>query len=85
MSEGPDDGETESFRVADEKIGNLLKRLDERGLCPDCTARALVMHAVGFAECMLGSAKAIELFEGIIADMREDSIPAPDPFPSTTH
>lgn len=30
----PDNGETASFRVADEKIGNLLKRLGEKGPLP---------------------------------------------------
>lgn len=73
-----DDRETASFKIADQKIQALLRRLSDKGLCPDCTARALACHAVGFAECVLGSTKAIELFEGIIADMRTDSVPAPD-------
>jgi len=83
MSEELDDGVvTEGFRIADQKIGNLLKRLSDKGLCPDCTARALACHAVGFAECMLGSTEAIEMFEGLIASMRENNVPVPDPPPA---
>lgn len=76
-----DDRETASFKVADQKIRSLLARLSERGLCPDCTARALACHAVSFAECMLGSAKAIEMFEDIISALRENDVP--DSPPST--
>jgi hypothetical protein len=75
--------ETASFKIADQKIGNLLKRLDDKNVCPCCTARALAFHAAAIAEDTMGSAEAIELFESIIIDMREHNIPAPDPLPST--
>jgi hypothetical protein len=80
----PDDGhETSSFKLADQKIENLLKRLDNKRVCPCCTARALAYHAAFMAEHTMGSAEAIEMFEGIIIGLREDNAPAPDPLPST--
>jgi hypothetical protein len=80
----PDSGrETPSFKIADQKIENLLKRLDDKNVCPCCTARALAHHAACMAEHTMGSAEAIEMFEGIIIALREDDVPAPDPLPST--
>ena len=80
----PDDGrETASFRVADQKIENLLKRLGDKNVCPCCTARALAYHAASLAEHEMGSAEAIEMFESIVISLREDEVPAPDPLPST--
>jgi hypothetical protein len=78
-----DNCETVSFKIADQKIKNLLSRLDERNVCPCCTSRALTGHAVLMAERELGSAKAIEMFEDIVISLRENDIPAPDPLPST--
>src|SRR5262245_15148793 len=81
-----DDDETEGFRIADEKIGNLLKRLAERGVCPCCAARALAFHAAALAEDAVGSAEASELFETIATELREHDEPAPGSLPSTqTH
>jgi hypothetical protein len=60
-----------------------LRRLSDKGVCPDCTARALACHAVGFAECMMGRAEAIEMFEDLIDSMREDDVSAPDSLSST--
>lgn len=80
----PDDGrETASFRVADQKIENLLKRLGDKNVCPCCTARALAYHAASLAEHEMGSAEAIEMFEDIISGLHDLDISAPDRSPST--
>jgi hypothetical protein len=80
----PDDGrETTSFKIADQKIENLLKRLADKNVCPCCTARALAFHAAAEAEDTMGSAEAIELFEGIILHLRENDVPPPERSPST--
>jgi hypothetical protein len=80
----PDDGrETDSFKIAEVKILSLLRRLDDKHVCPCCTARALALHAAGLAECEMGSAEAIELFENIIGALRENDIPPPARSPST--
>jgi hypothetical protein len=61
-----------------------LKRLHDKNVCPCCTARALVRHAVSEADHALGSAKAIEMFEDLIISLRENKVPAPDySLPST--
>jgi hypothetical protein len=75
--------ETSSFKTADQKIENLLKRLHDKNVCPCCTARALAFHAASMAEHEMGSAEAIEMFESIVISLREDDVPAPDPLPST--
>ena len=62
--------ETSSFKTADQKIENLLKRLHDKNVCPCCTARALAFHAASMAEHTMGSAEAIEMFEDIIITMR---------------
>ena len=80
----PDDGhESPSFKIADQKIENLLRRLRDKHVCPCCTARALAYHAASEAEHEMGSAEAIEMFEGILLHLREDNVPARDPMPST--
>jgi len=80
----PDDcRETPSFKIADQKIENLLKRLDDKRVCPCCTAQALAYHAASMAEHTMGSAEAIEMFEAMIIHLREDDLAAPDPMPST--
>ena len=80
----PDSGrETPSFKIADRKIENLLKRLVHKNVCPCCTARALAHHAASMAEHTMGSAEAIEMFEHIIIALRKDNVSAPDPLPST--
>jgi hypothetical protein len=85
----PDDRrETIGFKIADQKIERLLKRLNDRNVCPCCTSRALTGHAVLMAERELGTAKAIEMFEDVIVSLRQYNFPAPDrnPSPSTeTH
>jgi hypothetical protein len=76
--------ETASFKIADQRIKTLLKRLEH--LCPCCTAQALAFHAAFLAEQAMGSARTIEAFEDIISVLRKNDIPAPDPLPSTrTH
>jgi hypothetical protein len=41
----PDSGrDTSSFEIADQKIGNLLKQLNDKNVCPCCVARALAFH-----------------------------------------
>ena len=45
----PDD-ETASFKIAEQKIDNLLKRLHDKRVCPCCTARALTYHGASMAE-----------------------------------
>ena len=42
--------ETASFKIADHKIENLLKRLHDKRVCPCCTARALTYHGASMAE-----------------------------------
>jgi hypothetical protein len=81
----PDDDnrETVSFKIADQKIGNVVKRLHDKRVCPCCTARALTYRGASMAEREMGSAEAIEMFEGIIIALRENNVPAPDPMPST--
>ena len=83
MTETPDDRrETTSFKIADQKIDNLLQRLDDKNVCPCCTARALTYHAMFMAEQAMGSAEAIEMFEAFIVAMRERDTPPPAPMPS---
>jgi hypothetical protein len=78
--------ESTSYKIAYHKIGNLLNRLGDKRVCPCCTSRALTLHAVCMAEQTLGSARAIEMFEDLITNMRENNIPAPDYGPSAqTH
>jgi hypothetical protein len=63
-----------------------MKRLGGKLVCPCCTAQALAFNSAAMAKHTMGSARAIEMFEFIIARLREDSVPAPDPLPSTeTH
>ena len=79
----PDDvRETASFKIADRKIENLLKRLHDKNVCPCCAARALAFHAASLAENIVGSANAIDLFEGIIDIVHKNNVPAPEPSPS---
>jgi len=83
MRQIPADGdESESFKLADEKIDNLLKRLKDKNLCPCCVARALALHAASLAIPSIGSAPAIEMFESIILAMHRHDVPAPEPLPS---
>ena len=83
-SQTPDDGhETPSFKIADQKIENLLKRLDDKRVCPCCTARALAYHAASMAVQTQGTAEAIEMFEAMIIKLHRTDVPAPDPLPST--
>jgi queuine/archaeosine tRNA-ribosyltransferase len=81
-TDDPDDGVTKGFKIAHQKIESLLRRLSARGICPCCMARALAFHAATLAEEAVGSAAAIEMFEYIISEMREDNVPAPDALPS---
>jgi hypothetical protein len=84
MRQTPVNGrETASFKVADEKIDNLLKRLSDKNVCPCCTARALAYQAAFMAEHTMGSAEAAEMFGDIIMHMREHDVPAPEYSPST--
>jgi hypothetical protein len=81
MTNDSDDApETESFEIADQKIGNLLRRLAAKEVCPCCTARALAYNAADLAEQTIGSAEAIEMFQDIISALRESNVP-----PSATH
>ena len=85
MNEEPDDGVvTEGFRIAYQRIEFLLKRLNDRGICSCCIARALAFHAATLAEDAVGSDAAIEMFEYIIEEMRENDAPAP-PSPPELH
>ncbi|PWT93481.1 MAG: hypothetical protein C5B56_00695 [Proteobacteria bacterium] len=80
----PDDRrETSSFRIADQEIKNLLKRLNHKNVCPCCAARALAYHGGAMAERSMGSAEAIEVFEDIIHYMAKHDVPPPEPLPST--
>jgi hypothetical protein len=80
----PDDvRETASFKIADHKIENLLKRLHDKCVCPCCTARALTYHGASMAAHTMGSAEAIEMLEDIITRLHKDNVPAPEPMPST--
>jgi hypothetical protein len=78
--------ETPSIKIADQKIANLLKRLDDKNVCPCCTARVLALHAAELAEDVMGTAEAVAMFEDIIAALRENDVVAPEPLPSSqTH
>jgi hypothetical protein len=68
---------TPSFKIADQKIENLLKRLHDKNVCPCCTARALAFYAASVAEHAMGSDEAIELFEDIISTLLEHDAPGP--------
>jgi hypothetical protein len=88
MTNDQDDNvrETTSFKIADRKIESLLRRLEEKNVCPCCTARALAFHAGELAEHSMGIAEAAEMFEDIAASMRERDTPAPARSPSmATH
>jgi len=77
---------TPSVKIADQKVTNLLKRLGDKNVCPCCIARVLALHAASLAEEVMGTAAAIEMFEDIIAALRENDVVVPDPSPSTqTH
>jgi hypothetical protein len=82
MDSGTHEGETESFRLANQLIERALKRLYERGACGVCVARILALHAASQAEDTMGRAEAIKMFEDIIITLRENDISAP---PSQTH
>jgi hypothetical protein len=69
--------ETPSVKIADQKIANLLKRLDDKNVCPCCTARVLALHAASLAEDVMGTAEAIKMFEDIVATLRENDVPGP--------
>jgi hypothetical protein len=75
--------ETASFKVADQKIDDLLKRLDDKRVCPCCTARALAYHAAAVAMDTMGSADAIQMFEHLITRMYEHNVPSPPSMPSS--
>jgi hypothetical protein len=78
--------ETPSVKIADQKIGSLLRRLDDRDICPCCIARVLALHAASLAEDVMGSAEAIAMFTDIIEALREHDVPAPESLPSSqTH
>jgi hypothetical protein len=77
------DPRARAFKVADQKIENLLKRLNDKNVCPCCTARALALHAASMAEHTRGTAEAVEMFEEFISQMRERDVPEPEPMPST--
>jgi len=75
------DDEMSSFKIADQKIRNPLKQLDDKNICPCCTAKALAFHGAFMAEATMGSNEAIEMLEDLIGHLRE--ITAPDPMPLT--
>jgi hypothetical protein len=80
MRQTPPNGrETISFKIADEKIEYLLRRLKDKNVCPCCVARALTFHAASLVEGTLGSAKAIEVFEAVISKLHEHDVPPFDP------
>ena len=66
--------ETSDFKLADQKIHNLINRLLDKRVCPCCTARALAFYAMGLAECTMGRDEAVEMFEDIIANLREGDV-----------
>jgi hypothetical protein len=74
-----DDQDTSSFKIADQKILNLLRRLLGKNVCGCCTARALAYHAAFLAEQQMGSTEALEMFEDIMSTMRKRDVPAPSP------
>jgi len=78
--------ETSGFKIAYQEIESLLKRLDDKRVCPCCIARALSYHAASMVEDTLGGREAAEIFEDFARIMRENDIPPPEPMPSTqTH
>jgi hypothetical protein len=88
MGHTPDAGlkcETRDFVIADEEILNLLRQLAAERVCGCCVARALAIHAAEQAEHSVGTAAAIEMFEGVIRALREGDAPAPDPLSTQAH
>ena len=78
-----DEQDPPDFQVVDQKIASLLKRLQAKNICPHCASWALATNAADLAEAVMGSTEAIEMFEDIIAQLREDAIPSlDDPGPS---
>ena len=75
--------ETTSFKLADQKIDNVLRQLNNMRVCPCCMARALAYNAATVAVHTMGSTEAIEMFEDIIMHLREDDVPPPAHSPST--
>lgn len=67
-----------SYRYADRRIADLMNKLRGKGVCPCCTARAMVQHAVWLCEATLGSKFASELFSDLAEEARALNIPAPD-------
>jgi queuine/archaeosine tRNA-ribosyltransferase len=81
---GDDHRETVGFKIANQKLTNLVKRLADRHICPCCMARALAFHATNLAKHDMGSAEGLEILEHIIRVMREQARAfAPESFPST--
>jgi hypothetical protein len=73
----PDDfGQLPSFRIADQKINNLVQRLNDKNLCGCCVARALMYRGADLAELMMGRAEAIKTLEYIISLIRENPLPS---------
>ena len=75
--------ETTSFKLADQKIDNVLRQLNNMRVCPCCMARALAYNAATVAGHTMGSTEAIEMFEDIISGLHDLDISAPDRSPST--
>jgi hypothetical protein len=77
------DSESPSFKIADQKISNLLQRLKDKRVCGCCTAHALALHAGALAMSELGSTDAAGMLEDLAATVRKYNIPAPVRTPST--
>ena len=75
--------ETASFKIADQKVCNLIKRLHDKRVCPCCTGRALLLNGAWLVEEMIGSAETIVEIEQVIAVLRKNNRPAPPPMAST--
>ena len=74
--------ETLSFKIVDQKLHNLLKRLHDKNVCGCCVSRALTYHGAHLAEQTMGNVNAAEMLEYIASALRENNFPLPDPSPS---
>jgi hypothetical protein len=70
----------DSFAIAEEAIGDLLKQLHGKRLCGCCVAQALAAYAVEWAEASRGREWAADRFTELALSLRDG-----DPFLAQVH
>jgi hypothetical protein len=68
------ESELRDFKIANEKVGNLVQRLRAKNIPDVCIFSVLTMHAARVATGAVGSVKTAEMFEGVADVVRNDSI-----------